>query len=71
MSPLFESRDSRMICAGCGAPSEIDTDRSKPGEIHYQRCACGEIGIRRETDRYQQIHRKKTTVVPYEKRYRG
>lgn len=56
-----------MICIGCQAPREIDQAKCKPGEIHYLRCACGAIGILREDDRYQEIHRKKTFRESYER----
>ena len=62
-----------MICFHCGAPAVIDPAKCKPGEFHYKPCsACGQVGIRRENDSYQEIHRKKANVPSYDKSpYRG
>ncbi len=73
LQPVFEIRpdrpDETRICLNCLGPREIDAARSTPGETHYQPCsACGAIGIRRQQDDYQQIHRKKTFKELYERR---
>lgn len=62
-----------MICIHCEAPAEIDPEKSRQGEIHHKPCgACGGIGIRRQGDLYQQMQRKKTNVLPYDRSpYRG
>lgn len=68
--------EPRMLCIGCHAPREVDVDRCTPGVIPYQPCpTCGSvdasgnnIGIYREADRYQELHRKKAFRLPYEKR---
>ncbi len=62
-----------MVCFHCGAPAEVDHPKCKPGEIHYQPCsACGQIGIRRDGDLYQELHKKKSLRLPYDRDpYRG
>jgi hypothetical protein len=66
-----------IVCYHCGTPKEVDHEKSVPGivayaEIHYKPCTCGQTGIRRQNDLYQEIHRKKTNVAPYERSpYRG
>lgn len=69
---MYSDADHPMLCIGCSGPRSIDHARTKPGEIAYKPCACGAFGIRRPGDLYQKIHRKKTTVAPYDRSpYRG
>lgn len=70
---LFGKREDVTVCYHCDAPAEVDPERCKPGEIAYKPCGvCGESGIRRQGDLYQELHRKKTNTAPYDKSpYRG
>ncbi len=64
---LFGRQEERIVCFHCGIPSKIDRQKSKPGEFHYRPCAqCGLTGIRREGDRYQELHKKKSFREAYE-----
>ncbi len=71
-APLFGSRDDLMICLGCGQEREIDPSKCLPGRIQYKLCPCGEIGITRKDDKFQEIHKKKSFRELYERsRTRG